>query len=87
MPFFSTIVPVYNRAELAASAIESVLEQEDADQEIIVVDDGSTDGTAEALARYGDRVRILRQENRGPGAARQPAPSAGPSRFGIPTAR
>jgi glycosyltransferase involved in cell wall biosynthesis len=70
MAFFSTIIPVYNRAELAAAAVESVLAQEDGDQEIIVVDDGSTDGTAAALARFGDRIRILRQENRGPGAAR-----------------
>ena len=70
MPFFSTIIPVYNRAELAAAAIESALAQEDNDQEIIVVDDGSTDDTPKALARFGDRIRIVRQENRGPGAAR-----------------
>ena len=68
---FSTIIPVYNRAELAAAAVESALNQESSDQEIIVVDDGSTDGSAEALdRRFGNRIRVLRQENKGPGPAR-----------------
>ncbi len=70
MPFFSTIIPVYNRAALVAATLDSVLAQEGADQEVICVDDGSTDGTAEVLRRYEGRVQVLRQENRGPGAAR-----------------
>ncbi|HZL34515.1 MAG TPA: glycosyltransferase family 2 protein [Tepidisphaeraceae bacterium] len=69
-PFFSVVIPTYNRAHLLRGAVDSVLAQEDTDFELIVVDDGSTDNTAEALAGYGARVRLLRQENRGPGPAR-----------------
>lgn len=67
---FSVIIPTYNRADLIDSTVESVLAQEFPDFEIIVVDDGSTDGTFDLLARYGDKMRVLRQENRGTGAAR-----------------
>lgn len=70
MVFFSTIIPVFNRADLVMKTLESVFNQEFSDQEIIVVDDGSTDGTLQVLAKYGDRIRILQQENQGPGEAR-----------------
>jgi len=70
MPFFSCIIPSYNRADMIAATIDSVLAQEFADVEIIVVDDGSTDATMDVLARYGDRIQIHRQPNKGPGAAR-----------------
>ena len=69
-PFFSTIIPAYNREKLIGKAIDSAAGQEFDDQEIIVVDDGSTDGTLNLLATYGDRIKVLRQENCGPGAAR-----------------
>jgi GT2 family glycosyltransferase len=69
-PFFSTIIPTHNRAELLGGAIDSALAQEFDDNEIIVVDDGSTDATADVLARYQDRIRVLRQDQQGPGAAR-----------------
>jgi glycosyltransferase involved in cell wall biosynthesis len=70
-PFFSTIIPVYNRRELVVPAIESALQQTFADQEIIVVDDGSTDGTADVIReRFGGKVRLLSQPNAGPGPAR-----------------
>jgi len=70
MPLFSVIIPSYNRAELIGRTIDSVLSTASADLDIIVVDDGSTDTTLDVLARYGPKIRVLRQENRGPGAAR-----------------
>lgn len=70
MVFFSTIVPVYNRAELIQHTLDSIMSQKDRDTEIIVVDDGSTDGTFDTLAKYGNEIRVFRQQNKGPGAAR-----------------
>lgn len=71
MSFFSVIIPTYNRRELLPQALASVRAQTLPDYEVIVVDDGSTDGTREWLATLSDdRVRVLLQENRGPGAAR-----------------
>jgi glycosyltransferase involved in cell wall biosynthesis len=70
-PFFSTIIPVYNRASLVMSAIDSALSQSMPEQEVIIVDDGSTDDTVSVLQkRYGDCVRLLQQPNSGPGPAR-----------------
>jgi glycosyltransferase involved in cell wall biosynthesis len=70
-PLFSTIIPVHNRAKLVTSAIDSALSQSLTGQEVIVVDDGSTDDTAHVLRdRYGDRIRLLQQPNAGPGPAR-----------------
>lgn len=76
-PLVSTIVPVYNRASLIRTCLESVFRQEHRPIELIVVDDGSTDGTGEvATAWTADRlapefnVRILRQDNAGVSAAR-----------------
>ncbi len=69
-PFFSVVIPTYNRAALLREALDSVFAQEFTDFEVIVVDDGSTDDTASVVRDYGVRIRYLRQENRGPGAAR-----------------
>jgi glycosyltransferase involved in cell wall biosynthesis len=70
-PFFSTIIPVHNRTSLAISAIDSALAQSWTDQEVIVIDDGSTDDTVKVLEqRYAGRVRLLQQPNAGPGPAR-----------------
>jgi glycosyltransferase involved in cell wall biosynthesis len=66
----SVIVPAFNRAYCLAGAIDSVLAQTVPVHEIIVVDDGSTDGTREFVARYQGRVRYHWQENRGLSAAR-----------------
>nr|WP_298151456.1 glycosyltransferase [uncultured Pseudoxanthomonas sp.] len=67
----SVIIPTYNRRALVPRAIDSVLAQTRAVEEIIVVDDGSTDGTGDMLReRYGDRVRHVWQPNAGVSAAR-----------------
>ncbi len=67
---FSVIIPTYNRAALLSEALDSVFAQRFTDFEVIVADDGSTDGTSEVLRSYGDRIRVVKQANRGPGAAR-----------------
>src|SRR5271170_8041344 len=67
---FSAIIPTYNRRELLQRTLQSVLSQDQVEPEIIVVDDGSTDGTMEMLGTFAPRVQTLRQTNRGPGAAR-----------------
>ena len=69
-PLVSVIIPTYNRSGLICTAIDSVIAQTYASTEIIVVDDGSTDDTRSVLQRYGDRIRLLSQENSGPAAAR-----------------
>ena len=70
MPLFSVIIPTYNRAAYLPTALASVFAQACTDFEIIVVDDGSTDTTPAMLAAYGNRIRVLRQANQGPGVAR-----------------
>lgn len=66
----SVVIPTYNRAGLLKKAVDSVLGQTFRDFELIVVDDGSSDGTEALLSSYGDRLLSIRQENRGPSAAR-----------------
>ncbi len=66
----SIIIPTFNRAGLICHSIDSILAQTCGDYEIIVVDDGSTDDTTEVLEKYDGRIRCIRQENRGFGAAR-----------------
>jgi glycosyltransferase involved in cell wall biosynthesis len=70
MPRVSVIIPVYNRAQVVAEAIASVLGQTFQDFELLVVDDGSTDGAWEKLQSYGLKIRALRQDHRGAAAAR-----------------
>lgn len=70
-PRVSIIIPTYNMRQSIGEAVDSALAQTYPNSEIIVVDDGSTDGTGDFLrARYGDKIRIIYQENRGRGAAR-----------------
>lgn len=66
----SVVIPTYNRAGQVPAAVRCVLAQTHAPHEVIVVDDGSTDGTAEALAPLMDRIRYIKTENRGVSAAR-----------------
>src|SRR5690242_15836230 len=67
-------IPVFNGARTIARAIDSVLCQHfDGIFEIIVVNDGSTDETAEVLRQYDCRIRVLNQQNRGPAHARNAA--------------
>lgn len=70
MTFFSVIIPVYNRHLPVKDAIESVLAQTFTDFELIVVDDGSTDGTPAIADEYRGRISYLRREHRGVSAAR-----------------
>lgn len=70
-PFFSVVVPVYNRARLVTLAIRSVLGQTEQDFEIVVIDDGSTDRLKKAVDAFADdRIRYVRKPNGGAGSAR-----------------
>jgi glycosyltransferase involved in cell wall biosynthesis len=66
----SVIIPTYNRAKTIERAVNSVLAQTWKKVEVIVVDDGSTDQTGEILKTYGDKIRMIRQQNGGASAAR-----------------
>ena len=70
MSTISVIIPNYNRAALIGETLDNVLAQSRAPDEVIVVDDGSTDDSVAVIARFGERVTLIRQENSGPGAAR-----------------
>ncbi|WP_406695897.1 glycosyltransferase family A protein [Singulisphaera sp. Ch08] len=69
-PLISTVIPAYNYERYVTAAVESALAQSYPHQEVIVVDDGSTDETRKRLAPYEGRIRYLYQENRGLSAAR-----------------
>jgi glycosyltransferase involved in cell wall biosynthesis len=84
-PYFSVIIPVYNRAAVLGRALRSVLSQSCQDFEIIVVDDGSSDDPAAVIAQFADaRIHLLRQENEGGGAARNAGIDAAVGRFIAP---
>jgi glycosyltransferase involved in cell wall biosynthesis len=74
-PLVSAIMPAYNAEAFLAEALDSLLAQDYGSYEVIVCDDGSTDGTPEILSRTL-RIRVLRQENQGPAAARNAAIAA-----------
>jgi glycosyltransferase involved in cell wall biosynthesis len=75
VPLFTVIIPAYNRESTIAETIKSVLTQEFNDFEILVVDDGSHDRTAEIARSFG--IRVIEQTNAGPSAARNLAASHG----------
>lgn len=66
----SIVIPTYNRSALIQETIESVLKQTYSDYEIIVVDDGSTDNTQEALKKFAGKIQYIKQNNRGINNAR-----------------
>ena len=72
MPHVSVIIPVFNSAHLIGQALRSVFAQTFRDFEVVVIDDGSEDqeALAVALAEWGDRIHYVRQSNRGPASAR-----------------
>lgn len=70
MPLFSVIIPTFNRVDLLKPTLESVWRQTFTDYEVIVVDDGSTDETVRWVSGGASKVDLIRQENSGPGAAR-----------------
>jgi glycosyltransferase involved in cell wall biosynthesis len=65
----SVLMSIYNRAEYVEEAVESVLADTSATHELVMIDDGSTDGADAIAASYADRAVILRQEHRGCAAA------------------
>ena len=77
----SVIIPVYNGERFLCEALESVFAQTYRPSEVIVVDDGSTDGSRERLQPYMDRIRYIHQENRGVAAARNTGIRASHGRY------
>ena len=76
MPAVSVITPAYNAASFVAQTIESIRAQTFDDWELVIVDDGSTDGTTDIIGEYQERdgrIRLLHQANAGPSAARNHA--------------
>ena len=69
-PLVSVVIPAYNRVNSIRTSVDSVLRQTYRPIEVIVVDDGSTDGTSEALNVYGKQILVIRRKNGGPSAAR-----------------
>lgn len=80
MTTFSLVIPTYNRRDHLMTCLESVFAQRRQPDEIIVVDDGSTDGTREALSAFSGLV-VIEQRNAGPGAARNCGASAASSDY------
>jgi glycosyltransferase involved in cell wall biosynthesis len=72
----SVVIPAYNAEAFLRKAINSVLNQTHPAKEIIVVDDGSKDGTCAVVESYGDRVRLIRQQNQGPAITRNTGANA-----------
>jgi glycosyltransferase involved in cell wall biosynthesis len=69
-PHISVVIPTYNRAHIIGRALASVLSQSYPASEVIVVDDGSTDNTAEVIGQFGGKVRLVHQNHGGPSRAR-----------------
>ena len=81
MSAVSVIIPNFNRAGLICATIENLLAQTKPPQEIIIVDDGSTDDSLSVIRSYGSKVTLLQQSNAGPGAARNTGLKAATGRY------
>jgi teichuronic acid biosynthesis glycosyltransferase TuaG len=84
VPAVSVITPAFNAVDFIAQTIDSVRAQTFEDWELVIVDDGSTDGTADLLAEHRNRdgrIRVLHQANRGPSSARNRAMRAARGAF------
>ena len=82
MPFFSVIIPTYNRAHLISGAIGSVIRQTFGDWELLVIDDGSTDNTDDIVSSFNDtRIKYFYQQNAERSAARNNGISKANGRF------
>ena len=69
-PRISVIIPSYNHEKYVVQAVESVLAQSNADSEVIVLDDGSTDNSVHLLSQFGDKIRLVTHANMGQAATR-----------------
>ncbi|MFQ5964650.1 MAG: glycosyltransferase family 2 protein [Candidatus Scalinduaceae bacterium] len=69
-PLVSVIMPLYNKRPYVKRAIESIRQQTFTDWELIIVDDGSTDGSSDEIPQNDSKIRLFHQKNKGPGAAR-----------------
>jgi len=77
----SVVIPVHNGERYLAEAIESVLNQTYAPSQVLVIDDGSTDNTPAVARAYAEKVRYIRQEQKGPAAARDLGVRLSPTEF------
>jgi glycosyltransferase involved in cell wall biosynthesis len=66
---YAVVIPAWNAQDTIGEALDSVLNQDPRPADIVVVDDGSTDDTAQVVRRYGERVRLVQQANQGCGGA------------------
>lgn len=80
VPRVSVVIPAFDARRFVDETLDSVLAQRGADFDVTVVDDGSSDGTADRVAARGD-ARLLRRENRGPAAARNAGAALGDSEW------
>ncbi|HHQ41904.1 MAG TPA: glycosyltransferase family 2 protein, partial [Chromatiales bacterium] len=80
-PEISVVIPCYNAERFVGEAVESALGQRGVRHEVIVVDDGSTDGSSAVLERFRRHIVLIRQENRGEGGARNRGIAAARGRY------
>lgn len=80
-PLVSVVIPTFNSERWIRGALDSVLAQTHPRREIVVVDDGSKDGTVDVLLSYGDAIKVVRQPNAGAYAARNTGVAAGSGEF------